>query len=357
MEPDKSGKLRSGFTTGACAAAAAKAAVLALKGFEPLTEVIINLPSGEVTLPVSKSFCDETGGVGEVVKDAGDDPDITDGVTLRVRARWSQDNAITIVGGDGVGTVTKPGLSVAPGAPAINPGPRKMIEDSVRQVTDRGVELLVSIPGGSELATKTFNPRLGIEGGLSILGTTGIVKPFSCDAIRETLEISLNVADACKIKHIALVPGRIGEKAARKMFCLKNEQLVEVGNEWGFILDRIKTFSFEAILVVGHAGKLAKLPQGQWDTHSSRSSSAVPFVSGLAENLFHETFSGFLTVEGIFQDLDFDRREILASELSVRIRQAVSARIYDRSKVAVTLVDMSGSPLGSSGDLGFWTKK
>ena len=357
MESDKSGKLRSGFTTGACAAAAAKAAVMALKGCESLTEVMINLPSGEVTLPVSKSFCDETGGVGEVVKDAGDDPDITDGVTVRVRARWSEDNSVVISGGEGVGVVTKPGLSVQPGLPAINPAPRKMIEESVRQITDRGVELLVSIPGGSELATKTFNPRLGIEGGLSILGTTGIVKPFSCDAIRETLEISLNVADACKIKHIALVPGRIGEKAARKLFLLQIEQLVEVGNEWGFILDRIKTFCFEAILVVGHAGKLAKLPQGQWDTHSSRSSSAVPFVSGLAESLFHDTFSDSLTVEGIFQALDMTRREILAAELAVKIRQALSARIEDRSKVAIVLVDLSGTPLGSTGDLGFWTKK
>ncbi len=330
---------------------------MALQGHDSLTEVAINLPSGLVTLPVHRSYCDDSGGVGEVVKDAGDDPDITDGVTLREKARWSENGAVSIKGGEGVGMVTKPGLSVQPGLPAINPSPRKMIEDSVRDITDKGVELLVSIPGGAELAAKTFNPRLGIEGGLSILGTTGIVKPFSCDAIRDTLEISLNVADACHMKHIALVPGRIGEKAARKLFCLENEQLVEVGNEWGFILDKVGIFSFEAILVVGHAGKLAKLPQGQWDTHSSRSASAVPFVSELTKSLFHENFKDAMTVEGIFQALDTHKRQILANELSRKICEAVDSRISERSRVAVTLVNMSGTPLGSFGDHSFWTKK
>lgn len=357
MEPEKTGTLRSGFTTGACAAAAAKVAVMALQGRDSLTEVTINLPSGLITLPVHKSCCDDSGGVGEVIKDAGDDPDITDGVTLKVNARWSSDGAVTIKGGEGVGVVTKPGLSVEPGLPAINPVPRKMIEDSVREVTDKGVELLVSIPGGAELAAKTFNPRLGIIGGLSILGTTGIVKPFSCEAIRDTLDISLNVADVCNIRHIVLVPGRIGEKAARKLFCLENEQLVEVGNEWGFILDRIKTFSFEAVLIVGHAGKLAKLPQGQWDTHSSRSTSAVPFVSELTDALFQKKFPEALTVEGIFQALEPDLQKILATGLSSSIYDAVKARISDRCCIAVTLVNMSGIPLGSFGDHSFWTKK
>lgn len=253
--------------------------------------------------------------------------------------------------------MTKPGLPVKPGMHAINPGPRAMIEDSVRQLTNMGLELIVSIPGGVELAQKTFNPRLGIEGGLSILGTTGIVKPFSCEAIRDTLETSLNVAMACNVLAVALVPGRIGEKAARNMFDLENEQLIEVGNEWGFILDRIPSFPVEAVLVVGHAGKLAKLPQRQWDTHSSRSTSAVPFVSEIAGSLFQGSFSEALTVEAIFQGLEDARQKVLAVALANKIHDAVSAKIGGSCSVAVTLVNISGKPLASFGDHSFWKRK
>ncbi len=354
-EPVK--ELRSGFTTGACAAAAAKAAVTVLLGRGKPEQVEIALPGFvSVTLPVSHTYDEGLWAVAEVIKDAGDDPDVTDGVTVKVSARLSDSPGITINRGEGVGLVTKPGLAVEPGMPAINPGPRKMIEDSVRQLTEQGIELIVSIPNGAEIAQNTFNPRLGIVGGLSILGTTGIVKPFSCEAIRDTLEVSLNVASACKIIAPVLVPGRIGEKAARRLYELSSEQLIEVGNEWGFLLDRIRDFPFKGILVVGHAGKLAKLPQGQWDTHSSRSVSAVPFVADIAKSLFGLTLHDCITVEGLFKSLERRQASELAIEVARQIHDSVALRTKNKFEISVTIVDMSGEVSGAFGEQNYWKK-
>lgn len=357
MNPEKVKQLRSGFTTGACASAAAKAAVTVLLGLGKPERVEILLPGSLlVTLPVCRTYDDGSWVVAEVVKDAGDDPDVTDGVTLKVSARWSDNPGVTINRGEGVGLVTKPGLAVEPGMPAINPGPRKMIEDSVRQLTEQGIELIVSIPGGAEIAQNTFNPRLGIVGGLSILGTTGIVKPFSCEAIRDTLEVSLSVASACKIIAPVLVPGRIGEKAARRLYELNNEQLIEVGNEWGFVLDRTRDFPFKGILVVGHAGKLAKLPQGQWDTHSSRSISSVPFVADIAKSIFGLTLHDSMTVEGLFKTLERRQASELAIEVARQIHDSVALRTNHKFEISVTIVDMSGEVAGVFGEYNFWKK-
>ena len=256
--------------------------------------------------------------------------------------------------GNGVGKVTLPGLSTAPGEPAINPVPRQMILDAVREITDRGLQVTISIPGGLELAEKTFNPRLGIKGGLSILGTSGIVRPFSATALRDALRCALNVAVACNVKSPVFVPGRIGEKAARRHLRLVPEQLIEVSNEWGFVLDEAAKYDFSRLLVLGHPGKLAKLAMGQWDTHSSRSASAVPWVSGLAKETLGRTFEEAKTVEGIFALLQATDRKSLADQLSARIRRAVSNRLQERFRVATALVDMKGEILGLDGDVSEW---
>ena len=144
---------------------------------------------------------------------------------------------LPFVAGEGVGTVTKPGLQVPPGEPAINPVPRQMILAAIRDVTARGVRVEISLPGGREIAAKTFNPRLGIEGGLSILGTTGIVRPYCTRALQDALKCTLDVAAACGVTAPVLVPGNIGASAARRHFSLREEQVIEAGNEWGFVLD------------------------------------------------------------------------------------------------------------------------
>ncbi len=346
---------RTGFTTGTCAAAAAKAAAMVLCGRWITQEVEVGLPDGtRVRLPAAWTRGDAKAAEAAVRKDAGDDPDVTDGCTVIASVVWTVGEDLTIAAGEGVGTVTKPGLSVPPGEPAINPVPRRMIREAVREVTDRPVRVTISIPGGNELAAKTFNPRLGVEGGLSILGTSGIVRPFSGAALRDALKCALSVAEACGVKAPVLVPGRIGEKAARRYFRLSPEQLIEVSNEWGFMLDEAAGHRFERLLVLGHPGKLAKLPEDQWDTHSSRSTSAVPAVTELARGLLGREVPESLTVEGLFAALPEDDRGRLAAELAVKIRKAIDARIQNRCQTAVVLVNIRSELLGSDGDLSAW---
>jgi cobalt-precorrin-5B (C1)-methyltransferase len=346
---------RTGFTTGTCAAAAAKAATMILCGMAAPLRVEIRLPGGaRVALPVEQAEGDTKTASVAVKKDAGDDPDVTDGCLVVASVEWRNGDELTLAAGDGVGTVTLPGLSAPPGEPAINPVPRQMILDAVREITDRGLQVTISIPGGRELAKKTFNPRLGIKGGLSILGTSGIVRPFSATALRDALKCALNVAVACNVKSPVLVPGRIGEKAARRHFRLVPEQLIEVSNEWGFTLDEAAKYDFSRLLVLGHPGKLAKLAMGQWDTHSSRSTSAVPWVSDLVKETLGKSFEEARTVEGIFASLQETDRKTLADQLSERIRRAVSDRLRQRFSVATTLVDMKGEILGLDGDLSEW---
>ncbi len=292
---------------------------MVLSGGAAPERVEVRLPDGStVTLPIAHVGGDTSSAQAAVRKDAGDDPDVTDGCLVTASVEWSDNGDVTFVAGEGVGTVTKPGLSVPPGEPAINPTPRRMIREAIREVTSRGVRVTISIPGGKELAKKTFNPRLGVEGGLSILGTSGIVRPFSTSALRDALKCALNVATACRVKAPVFVPGRIGEKAAKALFKLSPEQLIEAGNEWGFILDQAAEMPFARLLVVGHPGKLAKLVGGWWDTHSSRSGSAVPLVVGLASELLGRPPEPSATVEGIFEQLNDAERRTLAGRACCR---------------------------------------
>jgi len=348
-------KLRSGFTTGTCAAAAAKAAAMFLIEGITLKEVEITLPEGDhVVMPVAYVRGNGLSAEAAVRKDAGDDPDVTNGMTVVVSVTESEGNEIIIAAGEGVGTVTKPGLSVAPGEPAVNPVPRRMIRDVVREVTNRGMKVTISIPGGREIAAKTFNPRLGIVGGLSILGTSGRVRPFSCPALRTSLKCLLDVALACGIRAPLFVPGHIGERAARKHFLVSSGQVIEVGNEWGFMLDCAAVQDFEALMVLGHPGKLAKLAMGAWDTHSSKSKSAVPFVSALACDVLMRPMQETTTVEGLFSVLSLQEREELGDVLAEKIRKAIENRIGEKLEIAVALVNMRGERIGSSGDLKRW---
>ena len=270
-----------------------------------------------------------------------------------------------LVAGEGVGTVTKPGLQVPPGQPAINPVPRRMIAAAVREVTARGVRVEIAIPGGREIAAKTFNPRLGIEGGLSILGTTGIVRPYCSRALHDALRCSLDVAAACGVTAPVLVPGNIGRGAARRHFALTEEQVIEVGNEWGFVLDRVAERPFQAVLLLGHPGKLAKLAAGQWDTHSARSDQAVESLRELCCQIVQQPAPESTTVEGLFAALPQSQRKSLAKELARRIQVAVAQRLAgchaqadlgmkNAVDVAVFLVNMAGECLGTDGDLSPW---
>jgi cobalt-precorrin-5B (C1)-methyltransferase len=388
--------LRGGITTGACAAAAAKAAVMTLAGAAAPQEVEITLPGGQrLRVPVLyANIVDDKGQSRAAVrKDAGDDPDDTHGLEIVATVSWSNGDQVTFAAGEGVGMVTKPGLQVAPGEPAINPVPRQMIAAAVRDVTPRGVHVEIAIPGGREVARRTFNPRLGIEGGLSILGTSGIVRPYCTKALHDALKCALDVAAACGIRAPVLVPGNIGAKAVKAHFSCKDEQVIEVGNAWGFVLELLPSYQFPAIMLLGHPGKLAKLAARQWDTHSSQSEQATASVGCLCAEVLHRPAPDSPTVEGIFTALEAADRKLLADELARRVQQAVVQRLAPggpdslsigvaqpqeaqstplaagaapiaelsrppnndaKTEFAVVLVNMAGQSLGSAGDLKPW---
>lgn len=348
------GGLQSGFTTGACAAAAAKAAACLLSEGTMHDSITIPLPDGtRESLPLSYVRALPDGAEAAVCKQAGDDPDVTDGALVITRIAWV-DGDIQFHAGEGVGIITKPGLALPPGEPAINPGPRAMIKAAVREVTDLGLRITVVIPAGKELAARTFNPRLGIEGGISVLGTTGRVRPFSLEAVRKTMECAYNVTLASGNRHPVLVPGHIGERAARRHFQLTDEQLVEAGNEWGFMIDLVLRKTPAALLVLGHPGKLAKLPLGHWDTHSSRSASPVPSVRTLAAQVLNCTVAEATTVEGVFADLTPEQQKCLGDALAEAVQVAISRRLNYSVPVSAVLINLAGDLLGSSGDLTPW---
>jgi cobalt-precorrin-5B (C1)-methyltransferase len=319
-------------------------------------EVEVSLPSGQrIVVPVlSAEACGPDGAAAAVRKDAGDDPDVTDGLEVRVTLSWDDAAEATFIAGEGVGTVTKPGLQVPPGQPAINPVPRQMILGAIREVTRRGVRVEISVPGGREIAAQTFNPRLGIVGGLSILGTTGIVRPYCTRALHDALRCTLDVAAACHVTAPALVPGNVGARAARRHFSLRDEQLIEVGNEWGFVVNLLPQRAFSAVLLLGHPGKLAKLAAGHWDTHSARSSQATLYLGQLCPEVLGHPSPDSTTAEGIFAALRPPEKMTLADELAKRVRAAVASRMGNHLPVAVFLVDMAGECLGADGDFAPW---
>ena len=271
----KDGKrLRLGYTTGSCAAAAAKAAAWMLLTGRRREEVSIVTPSGvplelavrEISLTGESCRC-------AVEKDSGDDPDVTKGALIFAEVTRSAGTEITIDGGEGVGRVTKPGLDQPVGAAAINSVPRKMIRENVEEIRalldeHGGLAVTVSCPQGAELAKRTFNPRLGIVGGISILGTTGIVEPMSEEALVETIRVELRQKRAGGAGTALLTPGNYGADFLRDGLALDAGRAVMTSNFIGDALDAARDLGYRAVLLVGHVGKLVKLAGGMFNTHS-----------------------------------------------------------------------------------------
>ncbi len=265
-------QLRSGFTTGACAAAAAKGAALLLRdgAAEAAEAAEIDLPAGfrasfalhgqAVTDGVARCF---------VVKDAGDDPDVTHGIELHAALQRTAVAELEIVAGVGIGRVTKPGLAVAVGMPAINPVPRRMIAQAVGEVFPQGtgLRLTLSIPDGEQRAEKTLNARLGILGGLSLLGTTGVVKPISHKAWTDTLDVALDVALAAGSRPVVLSTGRTSEAAGQQHFSLPEEAFVMMGDHLGYTLEACHRKGVPAVALAVQFAKLVKIACGHPQTH------------------------------------------------------------------------------------------
>lgn len=332
--------MRDGYTTGSCATAAALVAALQLRG-DKIPEVCpLKLPDGSfLNLPVHDYGQESESAWAMVRKDAGDDPDITHGALVRARVWYGDAPGVEFRAGSGVGVVTRRGLQIQVGEPAINPVPRQMISDHLLALAPSWVVEL-SIERGEELAQQTFNPRLGIRGGLSILGTTGRVRPFSHASQLCAIRCEVGVALAVQKDYLALVPGHLGERALRRRLpFLESVSVVEVGNDWGFAIDLCRTQGVTKILVAGHPGKLAKVIDHHWDTHSSRSPAAL----GTVQRCWSEWTScsstikePFVTVEGFIQSLPSMARKDFCFALANRVAERIRERFQGLVKVFLT---------------------
>ncbi|MDI9644546.1 MAG: cobalt-precorrin-5B (C(1))-methyltransferase CbiD [Candidatus Verstraetearchaeota archaeon] len=353
--------LRYGLTTGACSAAAAKAAVIALLG-SPVDRVVIPTPIGirfEIPVKCSKRLSEDSA-VATVVKDAGDDVDATNKIEISAKVRMTSGSEITVRGGKGVGKVTKPGLAVPPGECAINPVPRRMIRDAVKEAlpAGRGAEVVIEIPEGEEVAKRTMNARLGIVGGISVLGTTGVVKPFSMAAYRRSLSPQIDIAMAKGHQRIFMVPGNIGERIVRDKLNPPGDSIVQTGDFVGYMLDRAVEKGAKEIVLVGHAGKLVKLAVGIFNTHHKMGDARAEVIAAYAgaAGADPETIRRILrsnTTEeaaGILKGAGLLRATFDA--IAERVKAKASERVGGKAKIGAVIVSLDGQVLGADSESG-----
>ena len=352
--------LRRGWTTGACATAAARAAFAGLHGADFPDPVEITLPGG-----ARPAFALALGERGEgfaragVVKDAGDDPDVTHGALVVVTV-WpaAPGSGVSFRAGEGVGTVTRPGLPIPPGEPAINPVPRSMIratiaEEALRLGVSPDAEVEIAIPGGALLAERTLNGRLGIVGGLSILGTTGIVVPYSCAAWIDTIHRGIDVARALKLGHVAGATGNTSEVAVQALYGLTEPALIDMGDFVGGMLKYLRRCPVERITVAGGVAKMTKLAQGLLDLHSKRGEIDRAWLGERAR----EAGGGATLVQAILgcntAAEAFDRAErdgvALGAAIAEGARRTAAACLGRAEGLDVVVFDRTGRLVGRAG--------
>nr|A9AAB0.1 RecName: Full=Cobalt-precorrin-5B C(1)-methyltransferase; AltName: Full=Cobalt-precorrin-6A synthase [Methanococcus maripaludis C6] len=352
-----------GYTTGACAAAGAYSALYFLKNNEKLNFVeILNLKGDSLIIPIKNIEKRGNTAVSTVEKFAGEDIDITNGMDIKIEVileNWDdgypKPSNVIIIGGTGVGLITKSGLQIKPGDHAINPKPREMIETNLKSLLkdDEYVTVKISVPTGDEIAKKTLNPKLGIVGGISILGTTGIVRPMSNEAYKESLAPQIDVALANNFENLIFVPGNIGTKHAKILLNAEEDQIIEVSNFWDYMLDKAKEKGVKDIMVFGHAGKIVKLAGGIFDTHSrvadarneilcayaSLVSQDVEMLQKILQSNTTEDIVEILTEKGILSEV--------FNKVSKRVVERLSLR-WEGINFSCIVIDMKGNILGKS---------
>lgn len=356
--------LRTGYTTGACAAAAAKAAVSALTSQSKPETVDILLPAGErVLFPVHSTTFDSDSAKCSIIKDAGDDPDVTHGAEIFAEIKRNNGKEIKILGGEGVGVVTKPGLGLKIGDPAINPVPRKMIEQAIRSADAdcEGYDAVISVPGGEAIARKTLNARLGIIGGISILGTRGTVIPYSTSAYKCCVSQAISVAAASGCDAVALTTGSRTEKAARKLIDLGEEAFIQMGDFVGHALKSASRAGIKKIIIVAMIGKMSKIASGARQTHARKSTLKMDVLARLAEKIG--------AAKEVMDEIKVARtarhvHEIMPGGLVPRFARELCAEaaghclkvVEGTVSIECILVDFDGRELGRFDDKKFGTK-
>ncbi|GAN76834.1 cobalamin (vitamin B12) biosynthesis protein cobalt-precorrin-6A biosynthesis protein CbiD [Acidisphaera rubrifaciens HS-AP3] len=357
MRVDERSPLRRGWTTGACAAAAAKAAYAALRSGVFPDPVEITLPGGQrPAFALAETRLSAGAATAGVIKDAGDDPDVTHGALVRATiSAAAPGSGLIFRAGRGVGTVTRPGLPLPPGEPAINPVPRRIIAGALADIGPAHPDLVVEIgiEGGEALAERTLNGRLGIVGGLSVLGTTGIVVPYSCAAWIDTIRRGIDVARACGLDHVAGATGRASEVAIRARHGLSEIALIDMGDFVGGMLKYLRTHPVPRVTIAGGLAKMTKLAQGRLDLHAARGGAdmvALGEVAGrLGNGALAARIGGANTVAEAFAHAD--AAGVALGDAVARAAWQTAAEVLDTPRIAleVVLFDRDGRPCGAHG--------
>ncbi len=358
--------LRRGITTGTCAQAAAKAAALGLVSGVCPEEVVIQLPEGtkvysgkQIPVPVKPLGFERGFASAGVVKDAGDDDDVTDGVLVIARVRATEDPGIHIRGGQGVGVVTRPGLPIPVGRPAINPVPCAMIKHELQAIAPRGTgyEVVIEVPEGDRIAQKTWNPRIGIIGGISIIGTSGVVEPKSSRAFMKTIVRTLHAAAAQGIRRPILALGYVGERFLRGVG-IPDEQVFLIGDHVGLALRTCARAGASGVVLVGHIGKLVKVAAGLLNTNSRYGDARLETLAAYAGALGAPSS---LVEQILSLSLAEEATTILTQRGYVAVFQRIAQRVAEKSSaacglpVACTLLSIEGVELASHPQ-GLWRK-
>ena len=330
----REGQLRRGYTTGTCAAAAAKAAAMLALG-EEIKEIVVDTPKGiPLVLDLLDCRTSPKRASCAVQKDSGDDPDITNGILVyaEVELMESECAEILLEGGKGVGRVTLPGLACPVGQAAINPVPKKMIRQMVSQAFAKlgyegGARVTISIPEGENLAKRTYNPRLGIEGGLSVLGTSGIVEPMSEQALIDTIKVEMDVRKALGAEYLVLTPGNYGETFLKEHFADKDFYSVKCSNFIGESLDYAEGQDFKGILFVGHIGKLVKVAGGIMNTHSKYADARMEILSAHAARFGAEPELIEALLNSVTTDNAYEVLETYSTELKEQVIKSLMDKI------------------------------
>lgn len=381
-------KYKRGYTTGSCACAATKAATQMFFSKQKIENIEIMTPKGiALNLKVDNIDINENDVSCSIKKDGGDDIDSTSGMDIFSKVSFvnidkvdfskvcvTKNKNIVIQNGEGIGKITKPGLSVDPGRPAINKTPIQMIENEVEKILDsvgglsnnKAIKITIFAPEGKQIAKKTFNPKLGIIGGISIIGTSGIVEPMSDEGWKKSISIELNMKKKCNIDKLVIVPGNMGEKFAIEKLGIDEKNIVKASNFIGHVLMDIKRLEFKEVLFIGHIGKFIKISAGIFNTHSrvcdARSEIMISNLAMLGADInLLKQIENCTTVEGMLEIIDKTKYKKVYNIIAEKIveRSIAHMRLDDMQKIniGVLMFSMKNEMLGKSNDFDNIIKK